>query len=409
MKKVLIGVVVVALLGVIIFASLRSKTGTSGKKVYAEAASRRDITEVVKASGEVDARVKVNISSHLIGKVEKLYVEEGEQVQAGQAFLDLEKDAFVAQRDDWASRYAIARNDVEQARVDLADQENKTRRARSLANEGILTSEQLETADLSLASAQLRLSRAQQAVRQTEANLTKARDDLRKTTIYSPLTGRVVTLRAEEGEVVVSGTMNNPASMIATVADLSELLAVVDVDETEVAAVKLGQEADLKVDALPKRTFPGQVVEVGSSGYNLAGQPDVTFFQVKLLFAEPDPELRPGMSVRADIRTNAATDRLLVPIQAVVERAPVGVEAGGEDTTDAEEISVVFVIEDGRALQRPVETGLSDETHVAITSGLEDGEQVVTGPYRILRDLEHEDAVEIRKESGADEDDEEED
>src|SRR4029078_1888273 len=154
-------------------------------------------------------------------------------------------------------------------------------------------------------SARLSLEDAQEGVRQARASLVKARDDLAKTVIYSPLSGRVIKLNAEEGEVVVSGTMNNPGSVIATIADLSEILAKVDVDETEVVDVAVGQSAVLKVDALPRREYHGRVVEVGSSGTRRAAQPDVHFLEVKVLLADADEALRPGMSVRAEI--SAAT------------------------------------------------------------------------------------------------------
>lgn len=417
MKKALIVVGVLAVLAVVVIASIRGGGREKGVRVYAEEVERRDITELVKASGALDARVKVNISSHLIGKIEKLYVEEGDEIEAGQPFLELEKEAFIAARDDWASRLEIALNDVEQAKVSLADAEIKARRARALAADGIITSEALEAAELALTSAGLRLDRARQTVRQADANLIKAKDDLAKTTLYAPLSGRVVSLQAEEGEVVVSGTMNNPASVIGTIADLSEILAEVDVDETEIVTVQVGQSAELKVDAVPDRVYRGRVVEVGSSGYSRPQQQDVTFFLVRLLFEDPGPELLPGMSVRADIESDAHSDALVVPIQAVVNRPPLAAEseAGGDGEgeegdggggTEEDELSVVFVIEDGRAVQREVETGLSDDTHVEIVAGVEPGETVVTGPYRVLKDLEHEDPVRVRSSS---EDEEEED
>jgi len=403
MKRAAIALAVLAVLAVVVLASFKAGSGEKGAKVYAEEVERRDITEVVKASGELDARVKVNISSHLIGKIEKLYVEEGDEIAAGEPFLELEKEAFIAARDDWASRLEIALNDVEQARVNLADAEIKAKRAERLYEEGIITSEALEAAELALASAQLRLERSRQAVRQAEANLIKAKDDLAKTTLYAPLAGRVVSLQAEEGEVVVSGTMNNPASVIGTIADLSEILAEVDVDETEIVKVRVGQAAELKVDAVPHREYRGRVVEVGSSGYSRPQQPDVTFFQVKLLFEDPGPELLPGMSVRADIETDFRSEVRSVPIQSVVQRPPVDGEGGDGEDGEEEEIPVVFVLADGRAEQRPVETGLSDDTHVEVTAGLEGGETVVTGPYRVLKDLEHEEPVRVRSASDEEE------
>ncbi len=403
MKKLLTGVLVLAGLGAIVFYSMKSSSGESGVEVDTEKVARRLLTELVKTSGQVDAQVKVDISSPLIAKITKIYVEEGDEMQAGDRFLELEKETFIAARDNWNSQLAIARNDVAQAEVSLADARVKAQRAQRLVDEGIGTVEALEAAKLTETSAELRLERARQSVEQVKTSLTKANDELGKTTLYSPLTGRVVALNAEEGEVVVSGTMNNPASVIGTVADLSEILAEVDVDETEIVKIKLGQEAELRVEAQGDRVYHGKVVEIGNSGYGKASQRDVTFFKVKLLFEDADSSLRPGMSVRADISTARVEDALVVPIQAVVKREPVESPAENTATTaseageEAEEISVVFIMEEGKAVQRPVETGLSDDTHVQIISGVEEGEPVIIGPYRTLKILDHDDKVRLRK------------
>jgi HlyD family secretion protein len=229
----------------------------------------------------------------------------------------------------------------------------------------------------------------------------------------------VIKLNAEEGEVVVSGTMNNPGSVIGTIADLSEILANVDVDETEIVDVALGQNAVLKVDALPGREYHGRVVEVGSSGSSRAAQPDVTFFEVKIQMQDADAALRPGMSVRAEIRAATHENAVVVPIQSVVERPPLAEEkpaqvagkaaaAAAKDDADDEEdedeeVKVVFVVEEAkgkgstRVQQRQVTTGISDETHVEVLSGLKHGERVVTGPYRTLRDLKDGQSVQVSR------------
>jgi HlyD family secretion protein len=409
----------VLVLAAIVAAGVLRNRGEKGEKVYAEEAKKQGLTQVVKASGEIDPRVKVNISAHVIGKIDRLFVEEGKRIEKGQPFLQLEREAFTAQRDQWAAQLRKAETEVRQARVSLADARNKLQRAERLQAEGIFTAEQLEAGELAEGSAKVRVEDARESVQQARANLEKAEDDLRKTTIYAPISGRVIDLNAEEGEVVVSGTMNNPASVIGVIADLSEILANVDVDETEIVHVRPGQPAVVKVDALPDREYRGQVVEVGSSGFNRAQQPDVTFFDVEILLEDPDEALRPGMSVRAEIAVEEQPETVAVPIQSVVERQPVDPE--GKDRAedrDEEGIDVVFVIEDGKAVQRPVETGISDETHVEIVSGLEPGERVVTGPYRTLRDLKHGETVHVEKPSAGgerrgrggerDEDDEEE-
>lgn len=443
MRKVLIIVGAIVVLGVVAFASLRGTRRESGKKVYAEAVERREISRTVKASGEIDPKEKVNISAHVVGKIERLYVDEGDRIEAGQPFLDLEKETFVAERDQWAAQVRSAQSAVERAEVAVADARRKAERARSLNSQGIFAREQLEAAELEERSNRLLLAEAREAVLQGRANLDRARDALSKTTIYAPLSGRVIALSAEEGEVVVSGTMNNPASVIGTIADLSAILARVDVDETEIVFVRPGQSTVLKVDAIPDREYHGRVVEVGSSGTARAQQPDVTFFEVKILFDDADDALRPGMSVRAEINTATHPQALVVPIQSVVDRPPVApdeaAKQGGKGRDESksgarsartkkpaerpaatrrddedEEIKVVFVVVEGKAVQRPVGTGISDETHVEILSGLKPGDEVITGPYRMLRDLKPGDKVRVstededRRQRAADDEEEDE-
>ncbi|MFL6231793.1 MAG: efflux RND transporter periplasmic adaptor subunit [Thermoanaerobaculia bacterium] len=394
MKKFIIGLVVLVVLGGIVFASIHAQGRDKGATIYAEKAETRELAQIVKATGELQPRVQVNISAHVIGKIDKLYVQEGDLIKKGQPFLRLEQQAFIAQRDQWAAQLRSAQTAVQQAQVSLSDTRVKLARAQKLKAEGVSTQQDLEASQLAEASARLQLDSAHEAVSQTRANLVKAQDDLTKTTIYSPLSGRVITLNAKEGEVVVSGTMNNPASVIGVIADMAEINAEVDVDETEIVNVKLGQEATVRVDALPGREYKGKVVEVGSSGYNRSNQPDVTFFKVKVLLDHPDDNLRARMSVRAEIRTDSHPGALTVPIQAVVERE-------GEKGQKARK--VVYVLEGGKAHERTVGTGLSDETHVELTSGVKPGEPVVTGPYRVLRDLKDGDAVQL-SETSEDED-----
>jgi RND family efflux transporter MFP subunit len=221
-------------------ASLRTKGRKKATRVYVGEVERGDITRVVKASGQIDPKIKVNISSHVVGKIERLYVQEGEDIGAGEPFLELEKESFVAARDQAAAQLAIVRSRRRQAEISVQDAQLKLRRMERLASEQIASAEQLEAAQLQEVSARLALEQAKESVAQAQAALDKALDDLSKATIFSPIAGRVVELRAEQGEVVVSGTMNNPASIIGTIADLSEILAEVDVDETEVVLARVG-------------------------------------------------------------------------------------------------------------------------------------------------------------------------
>jgi HlyD family secretion protein len=400
LRRALLIIAGLLVLGGVLFGSLRAGRGQSGTKVYSEAVTKRPLVQLVKSSGEVNPRVKVNISAHVVAKVDKLYVAEGDWIEQGKPFLQLEQKDFLADRDQWAAQVETARTAVKEAEVTLADSEIKLHRAVRLQQEGIMTTEQLEGAQLAERSAKLKVEETNHSVTQARANLVRAQTDLDLTTIIAPVAGRVITLNVKQGEVVVSGTMNNPASVIGIIADLSEVLAEVDVDETEIVNVKVGQPAVLKVDALPDHEYRGKVTDVGNSGYNKPAQPDVTFFKVKLLFANPDLNLRPGMSVRAEISTATDPAALAVPIQAVVERHPLPPPGAKKTAVPAkssadDEIKVVFAIKDGKAHQRTVKTGISNETHVGIVSGLAAGEQVVTGPYRALRDLKDGEAVQI--------------
>ena len=400
MKKALIAVAVILVLGFVLWTSMRGGSRHKGKEIYAEAAQRREISQVVKATGQVDPRIKVNISAHVIAKISKLFVVEGQEVKAGQPFLELEKYAFSAERDRAASALQIASAQRRRAQVELGNAELQLKRQKALVEQGIASRDDLDQAELHERSARLAVEQAGDSIGEARSALDRASEDLRKTTIYAPISGRVIALSAKEGEVVVSGTMNNPASIIATVADLSELLVEVDVDETDIVDVALGQPADVKVDAIPDHVYHGKVVEIGSSGYERPAQPDVTFFKLKILLTDPDVKLRPGMSARAEVRVAVHEQALVVPVEAVVYRRPLGPDgkplkegAAGAD----EEIKVVYVVEKDKAVQRPVTLGITDATHVETTAGLEPGELVINGPHRVLKDLQNGDPVQVSK------------
>lgn len=391
MKRVLLTIGVLLAIGGILAASVVRRNGEGrGVEVRAEKVVQRAITHVVKATGQVDPRVKVNVSAHVVARIEKLHAREGDQVVAGQPFVELEKETFRAARDRAQAQLAMARTAVSQAEIDLADADLKLRRMRRLREEQVVPDDKLEAAELAESSARLRVDESKESVSQARAELEKADDDLQKTTIHAPISGRVILLNAEEGEVVISGTMHNEASVIGVIADLSEILVEVLTDETDIVSVELGQPAEIAVDALPGIVYTGKVVEIGNAGMSLASQPDVTFFRVKILFDHPDGRLLSGMSARASIQVASHPDALVVPIESVIYRPPVGAPEG------ADEIQVVLVAKaDGTVEQRPVEVGISDVTHVEIASGVAESEQVITGPHRVLEDLAAGDHVRI--------------
>jgi HlyD family secretion protein len=394
-------VITAAALGIVLLVvlSLRSGSGDKSAKVYAAKAEKKPIARTVKASGQVDPRVKVNISAHVIGKIERLFVKEGDTVSEGQPFLQLERQAYLSARDGAAAQREIERSRMRQADIALADAKLKLDRMRRLVADKIASSEQLEGVELQHNSALQQLEQSRQGLTQAEADLRRTEDELRKTTIYSPLAGKVITLNAEQGEVVVSGTMNNPGSVIGTIADLSEILVEVDVDENEIVFVRVDQAARVLVDAIGDHEYTGRVVEIGSSGFTKPAQPDVTFFKVKVLIDRPDDSLRPGMSARAEIKTEARTDAVVVPIQSVGERKPL--DDKGKVDEDEDEVKVVFAIDSGKVHQRTVKTGISDATNVELISGVEEGTQIVSGPYRALKSLKDGQKVQIVEEGKA--------
>jgi HlyD family secretion protein len=383
---------VILLLAVIVVASMMGGDD-KGERVYAEEAGRRNIETIVSAPGEIDPKVKVNISAHVIGKIEKLYFDEGDVVRRGQKMVELERVAYEAQQERVRAELAGRNIELRRAEINLAQSELDLKRAESLRQQGIQTEERYERARLDYENARANLAAAREGVRQTQAALAQAADDVSRTTILAPMDGQVVKLNAREGEVVVTGTMNNPGSVIAVLADLSEVLVVAEVGENEVVQIRPGLPARVSVDAVGDRTYRGSVVEIGSSAAARAGAgAGLRFFRVKIIIKDPDERLRPGMTAQVEIVVSAREDVLSVPVQSVLEREL-------EDQAAEGERKVVPVVADGRVKMVPVETGISDATHVEIVGGIEQGESVVTGPFRTLRRLKDGERVVVREES----------
>lgn len=406
----LIGVILAAIIGISITAS-----GPRGEKVYVEPVKRRNIESIVSAPGEIDPKVKVNISAHVIGKIEHIYFKEGDAVKKGMRLVDLEKTAFVAQRDRASAELANRRIEVKRARINLANAELNLKRARNMREQGVQTEELFDRTQLEWENARAAVASAEEGVRQSAAMLAQASDDLSRTTIVSPIDGRVVSLTAHEGEVVITGTMNNPGSVIAVIADLSEILVQADVAETEIVKVRLGQTARVRVDAVPDKEYHGQVVEIGSSATVRANTGSgIRYFTVKVAIQDADDRLRPGMTSQIEVITSAAKDVLSVPVQCVVERAPEEETKAtkgrkAKDPEPDENISkrkYVFVERNEKAELVAVQTGISNATHVQITSRLKGDEKVVTGPFRMLKKLKNHAAIQPEKEPTGEKSDE---
>jgi len=402
-KKIIIASAAAILIAVIVIASVKGG-GSKGEKVYAEVVKPRDIQALVTAPGEIDPKVKVNISAHIVGKIERLYFKEGDMVHKGQKLVELEKFAYQAQYDRARAEVANRRIEVTRARAAQANAEVGYKRAVNLERQGIQAQELFDRTRLELQNAQAGYQSAEEGVRQAEAMLQQTRTDLERTTIVSPIDGKAVQLNAHEGEVVVTGTMNNAASVIAVIADLSEILVEAEVGETEVTGIRLDQKAKVHVDAVADREYNGHVAEIGSSAAvrQTAGT-GLRYFKVKVAIDDPDDRLRPGMTSQVSIITSTAGAALSVPIQSVVERVPPSLAKKKSGTEDEEDDSTpkrkyVFLVKDGKATMSEVKTGVSDATHVAILSGIGPKDEVITGPFRTLKKLKNGDKVELSKE-----------
>lgn len=412
MKRGLIIAGAVVVIAAIVLASIKGG-GPKGEKVYVEPAATKTIEAVVNAPGQIDPKVKVNISAHIVGKIEKLYFLEGDTVKRGQRLVDLEKFIYVGQRDRLSAELASRRVEVRRAQAALATANAAYQRAQNLSKQGIQAQELFDQARLAHDNATAALEAARLGVTQAEAGLRQAAEDLSRTTIVSPIDGKVVQLNAHEGEVVVTGTMNNPGSVIAVIADLSQILVEAEVGETEVVGVRINQQAKIRVDAIPDRDYRGRVVEIGSSAAVRQGAGSgIRYFKVKVAIDNADERLRPGMTSQVSIVTSTAPNATVVPIQAVVERVP-GAKAGDDDEDKPKKKYVLLAGKD-KVRQVEVLTGISDATHVVVMSGVKPGDPVITGPFRTLRDLEDGEKIVVTKETKKsskkkDEDDKDED
>jgi HlyD family secretion protein len=387
------GVGAAVVLALIVWASLRDAK-PRGDEVQVQATERRTVSSRVKATGEITPEKRVDISAKVVGEIINLSVVEGQEVDAGQLLVEIERDLYEAARDQARAALRQAEVSVRRQEVQLADAERNLRRVTELHSQELVSQEVLDAAHLGVDTARVELEVQQHAVDQYRSGFKRTEDDLARTTIRSPMHGIVIQLNAEQGETVVPGSTNLPGSVIMTVADMSTLLAEVEVNEVDVVDVVLGQTAEVEVDALGSESQAGNVVEIATSGRRDVALGTIKFL-VKVALDDPDPNLRPAMTAKVDILTATRGDTLTVPIQAVVKRA---LEDDGGELKDTEakgldKVDVVYLIEDDEAVVRAVTTGVADDLFVEITEGLDEGDEVVVGPYRTLKNLHAGDRV----------------
>lgn len=382
--KIIIGVAlaIVALLVVLGFASRRNKDVT---EVTIAKVERSDLTSKVTATGRIDAQRKVDLSANVMGQIVNLAVREGDRVKKGDFLLQIDQKQLAASAQGAAASLEALFSDRDAQRANAAEAQRIYERAQKNYSDRIIPLAELDRARTALQAAQANVVAIERRIDQARANVAAARDTLSKTTMTAPMDGIVTALPVEEGEVAVIGTMNNPGTILLTIADMSVVEAVMEVDETDIPNVKVGQRATVTIDAYPNKTFSGLVTEVGSSPINAqAAQSgaEAVNFEVKIQVENPPEGVRPGFSASADIITGTAAKAVAIPIQALVVREKPGSKAG-----KPEEEEGVFLNENGQAKFAVVKTGLSGESNIEIVTGLKEGQEIITGPFKALREI----------------------
>ena len=431
-RRLIVFVLVVGVAGALVYFNLTSERAT-GPEVEVEAVERRSLEAVVSASGKIEPKLSVDISASTMGRVTRLAFSEGDQVEIGQFLLEIDPETLRAAVDRGEAGLQASRStqrqaevSVESARVNLQIANNNLERQENLWQLRLISRETYELAidDLTLREAELRAREVEvttqsQRIRQEEASLQSARYDLTKVTITAPIAGVVTRRSIEEGETVVIGTMNNQGTVLATIADLSVIEAEVEVDETDIPSVRLGQTAEVTIDALPDLRFAGLVTEIGNSPIqtNAGSGSQATTFKVVVTLKGEIPDVRPGFTCTADITTAVRLDSLAIPIQATtvrqvmvnaageVIRADPGARSGGIEPAvsaaelpqggSVEELEGIFVARQGRAVFVPVKTGIAGERYFEALTGVREGDLVITGPFSEVRNLGDGDAIRV--------------
>ncbi|MGQ9752717.1 MAG: efflux RND transporter periplasmic adaptor subunit [Thermoanaerobaculaceae bacterium] len=384
------------LLGLVVIASLAGRTN-KGAIVDVAEVGRKTLVARVKASGNISPKKKVEIQAKVIGEIVALPFHEGDTVRTGDVVVEIEKKLYQAACDQARAASEQARVQLERAQAELANAELQAQRNERLFAEGVISEQIRDQTRLALEQARVAVRAQERAIEQANSAYRRALEDLDRTTIRSPMDGTVISRRAEVGETAITGTTNFPGSVLMVIGDLSELVAEVEVPERDLVQLALGQRAQVKVDALPGESFPGKVVEISSSGFKVG---DVVKFKVKVALDQPDPRLKPEMTTKVEIITRTAENALVVPLQAVQTRF---LDDQGREVfdrvTDREE-QVVYLVSQGKAARRAIKTGVQDELYVEVVEGLDGGEKVVTGPYKVLRSLKDGDPITKRKGTG---------
>ncbi len=399
-SKIIIGVVVIAVILIIVLLNL-SRSGEKVYKVEVDKVKKGDIASIVTGSGKVQAKKDVKISATVPGVIISLSVKDGDWVKRGQLLVQIDPS-------EYKSAAAQATAQLNSAKANFEQTELVFERQKKLFEKNLTSKEQYDAS-----MTEYNIAKAQYD--QSSASLRQANDLLAKTTITAPMDGKITELMKKEGEMVTGATYN--PTEIMTISDISLFEVEVEVDETDIAEVKLGQESKIKIDAFPDTVFNGEVSEIGNTakitGYGTQDQ--VVNFLVKVLLLDEVNGVKPGMSASVDITTASHKDVLQIPIAAVVMReekkdtlntkskegkATALASSSEEEKNNnkkKKELDGVFLVEKSKAKFIPIKSGISDQQNIEVVTGLKENDQIITGSYKILRTLKDGDRIKIEK------------
>ncbi|HUU04975.1 MAG TPA: efflux RND transporter periplasmic adaptor subunit [Patescibacteria group bacterium] len=385
-----------------------------GITVQTEKAARRDITQLVSATGIINPVYMVAITPEVTGEIVELPVKEGDRVKKNQLLIRIKPDSYIAQRDRAKANLESAQATLGMRKIEKDYIESNYKRTEQLYREGVSNKQELDRVQSDLASSIAQLEAQKAFVQQAEASLKEANESLNKTAMYAPMDGTVSKLNVELGERVLGSGFSQGTNLM-TVADLGKMEAIVDVDENDVVMVAIGDTAKIELDAFKNITYNGVVTQIANSAETTGAgtQAEVVNFAIKIALNDFNAQVRPGMSCNADIEVETKNNVLAIPIQCVTARSEEEAKAmepqasgGGlvvgkiSKKKQSRPEEVVFVVDKDAVAMKGVKIGISDNEFIEVISGLKEGDEVVSGPYRAISS-ELQDKAKIRLEPKA--------
>ena len=403
-KLVAFAVVAVVVIGGLMLLG-KSRSGNRATEVRMEAAGKRDLVAAVTSSGQIEAKSEVSLSSEVTARILKIHVKEGDMAKEGQLLVELDQAQFKGAVERSDASVAQANASVVQATANRDQAKRALDRQRLLkkTQPDLVTDESVELLDQSFKVADANLKSSDALLQQAQAGLKEAKDNLARTMLYAPISGRVVRLAMQEGEVAVPGTFSKETGLIMRIADLSVILAKVKVDETDIVRLAKDDSVSVTIDAFPDTTFAGRVTKIGNSATTATSTgtsaDKAVDFEVEVTLTNPPKDVRPDLSMTSRIITSVRKGALSIPIIALTARAaptpatdtkaatPIAKSPSDTSKKKAKEIEGVFVVQNGVARFRPVKVGITGDEYVEVLDGLKEGETVVAGTYQAIRDM----------------------